>query len=112
MRIIVGKQNIYTSVLNVTNKTLAISNVLEFQPNLIPNTPGFLVSVYSVTQSAAFNLTGATVAKTTVAGLPVWTFTFLSIPAGVLVGDTLLIAFELDLPTAQYSVLKYSASKV
>lgn len=112
MRIIVGKQNIFTSSFNATTKTLAISGVVEFQPNVTANAPGSLVEVFDVTQGLDIPLTNVTVAKTKVAGLPVWTFTFPSLPVGVATGDTLLIFFELDLPTATYTVLKYSASKV
>lgn len=112
MRIIIGKQNIFTSTFNATSKTLAISGVVEFQPNVIANSPGSLVEVFDVTQGFDIPLTNVTVAKTKVAGLPVWTFTFPTLPAGVVTGDTLLVFFELDLPTAMYTVAKYSASKV
>jgi len=114
MRIVIGKQNVYTYTFNAAAKTLAISGVLEFSPNVIPNTPGYLVGVYdaAVGVAANFNMNGVTVAKTIVAGLPVWTFTFPTLPSGVANGDTLTVSFELDLPTAQYSLLRYSASKV
>lgn len=107
MKIIVGKQNTFTYTFNATNKTLAIAGILSFHPVLNPNSVGSIIDIYDVTQSVDIPLTNATLAKTIVAGLPVFTITFPSLPVGVLTADTLLIFIELDPTQAIYSLLQY-----
>lgn len=104
-----GHNNIYTSVFTVTGSvaTLAISGVQGF--DLTTNN---LDSVWDVTQSVFFNCKRVTVAYAYVAGLPVFTYTFFSVPAGVASGDTLVITIDVPDEYATIPLLQYSASKV
>lgn len=109
MRVLLGSYyNVYTAALNTTAKTLTISNVIGFDLTDIS-----LQSIYSSTATAylpiANNIASVTVA--TVAGLPVWTYTFKAIPGGIGNSDTLVILLEIPDSQAVYSVQSYIASK-
>jgi len=104
-----GKYNLYSTALDTVAKTLTFSNIIGFDLQ----TP-MIKSIWSTTHSVAFTL-GINVSQsvlTYVAGLPVWTITFTTIPAGVANGDTLVILLDIPDALMNYSVLCYSASKV
>lgn len=105
--ILVGNSNnILTSTLDTTAKTLKIANCTGFDL-----TQSDLQYVYSTTQSVAFstnNVTGCT--RTMVAGLPVFTYTFSALPAGVANGDTLLIYLNVPQEMMNFLVLQKIAS--
>lgn len=110
MRVVLGgKYNLFSAVLDVTAKTLTISNVIGFDLS-----PTSLSSVYSTTQSKPFLLGRNVVSCTSslVAGLPVWVYTFSAIPSGVINTDTLVILLDLPLDYLNYSIAAYQASKV
>lgn len=88
-----GKYNSYTATLNVSGKTLTIAGVIGFDL-----TPRSLASIWdaSLGTPAFIPVTGITVANIPVNGLPVWVYTFPSLPAGVANGDSLVIL--LDIP--------------
>lgn len=91
--ILVGNKNtILSSAFNAAAKTLTISNCTMFDLVL-----GSLVSVWDSTTSSFFSMSQAiTCTKTNVGGLPVFTYTFSNVPAGVANGDTLVI--QLSVP--------------
>lgn len=101
-----GTHNVYTTVLSVSAKTLTISGVTGFDL-----TDSSLSSVYSTTASLDIPCSRVTCALSQVAGKPVWTFTFFSLPATVADGDTLVIYLNVPDAGALYSVEEYIASK-
>ncbi len=108
MQVLVGgTSNLYSTALDTTAKTLTISNVTGFDL-----TDSSLSSIYDVTATVDIPCSRVTCALTRVAGKPVWTFTFLSLPAGVANGDTLSIYLNIPQPYAQYSLQQYANSKV
>lgn len=110
MRVILGgKSNLYAAALNVTAKTLTISNDIGFDIEAVT-----LQSMYDSTTSSYFTLGKniLTFTEAMVAGLPVWTITFSAVPAGAANTDTLIILLNVPDTQALYSLLSYSASKV
>lgn len=96
--IIVGNNNnILTAAFNASAKTVAISHCSVCDLD-IQN----LVSIYDTTVSLYFNLTGVTCAQSTSGGLNVYTYTFLTVPAGSANGDTLIITLNVPQAAAQY----------
>lgn len=104
-----GKYNLYTAVLNVGLKTLTISNIIGFDLETTS-----LQSVYSTTATKYLTLgkNVASCAYALVAGLPVWTYTFATIDAGIAGTDTFVVQIQIPDTLALYSLLSYSASKV
>lgn len=104
-----GHNNIYTSAfaINTGVGTLAISGVQGFDL-----TDSMLDTVWDVTASKFIPCKRVTVSYAYVAGLPVWTYTFYSLPSGVAATDTLVITLDIPEIYANTAILQYSASKV
>lgn len=104
-----GKYNVYTATLDVTAKTLVFANVIAWSME-----NATIKSIWSVTATKAIplgiNLTSCTLSYS--AGLPIYTYLFVAMPAGVANGDTLNILIDVPDVLMDYSVLCYSASKV
>jgi len=107
--VIVGdSNNIFTSTLNTSAKTLTINNVTAFPLDL-----NSLASVWDSTTSSFFDLTQLTFSSfswTKVAGIPSYVWTFTTLPAGVANGDTLVIELNIPQNQADYSILQKIAS--
>jgi hypothetical protein len=104
-QIIVGNSNnVFTSTFTASAKTLKISNNTVYDMQF-----GTLISVYSVTRSAFFDLEGMTVnsmVKTTDSnGIPAYTWTFDKIPASSADGDTLIVTIGCPDIFMNYTVL-------
>jgi len=102
-QILVGNSNnILTSTLDTTAKTLKINNCTAFDL-----TQSDLQSVWDTTTSSAFSMTEVlSCVLTTVAGLPVFTYTFRTLPAGVANGDTLLVYLQVPQVMMDFLVLQ------
>ncbi len=103
-----GKYNLYSAALDTVAKTLTFSNIIGFDLE----TP--MVTVWNSTRSASlpFGVNASQTVLTYVAGLPIWTITFVTIPAGWANGDTLVVLIDVPDALMVYSVLCYSASKI
>lgn len=97
--------NVYTAVFNAGALTLTISGVLGFDL-----TTNMLNSVWDATVSQFFNCKRVTCTYAYVVGVPVWTYTFFSLPVGVGSGDTLVITLDIPDQLVDYVVDQYIAS--
>lgn len=103
--IVVGSKNILTSTFDTTAKTLKIANCTAFDLTLAD-----LVYVWDTTQSKEIQSTTVqnciSCVRTWVAGSPIFTYTFSSLPSGVANGDTLLIYLQVPEFALNYLVLQ------
>lgn len=102
-----GKYNLYSAVFSASAKTLVISNCVNFDL-----TAASMVSVYNTTHAGFFGQNALTCVKSVVAGLPVFTFQFQTVPSSSADIDTLVIILDIPENQSVYSILAYSASKV
>jgi hypothetical protein len=108
MVIQISKQNPYTYTFTPGNGKLVINGIQSgLKINLSTGVPGSIVSIYDVTAALTIPMDSATVAKTTVAGLTVYTITWTTLPGGLANGDTLLINVLVPPSFADYSLLQY-----
>lgn len=103
--VIVGnKNNIYTSALNASTKTLSLSNITTFDMQY-----GSLISVYNVTRAAFFNFENTSPSNFTKTpdsnGLPVYNWIFDTLPAATANADVLVITISIPDQFLDYSVL-------
>lgn len=105
--VILGTYNVYSAVFSINTGigSLAISGITGFDL-----TNSSLNSVWDSTQSVFFNCERVTVTYAYVAGLPVWTVTFFSLPPLVSAGDTLVITLNIPDEFLDYSVLQKIAA--
>lgn len=108
MRVQLGAPyNTYTAVLNIAAKTLTINNIIQFDLE-----PPSIDRVYSVTASSylpvGFNI--ASVSFSYIDGVPVWVYTFKSIPIGIANSDTFVILLNIPDNNGLYSIESYIAS--
>lgn len=104
-----GKFNLYNAVLSTSAKTLTISNIQGFDLEVTS-----LQSVYSTTATKYLTLRQNVLScvYSLVAGLPVWTYTFAAIDAGITNADVFVIQLQIPDAMGIYSILSYQASKV
>jgi hypothetical protein len=107
MKVIVGGyNNVFTAVFDESEKTLAISGVSGFDL-----TEDSLDNIWDTTASKEIPCKRVTMALTFVAGLPVYTYTFFSLPSGLADSDTLVITLNIPDAYATVPCLLYTASK-
>lgn len=85
-----NKNNPFTAVFSASAKTLAISRCTIFDL-----TAADLESIYDTTTTSYFRMDQViSCTRTTVAGLPVFTYLFAVVPAGAADSDTLVIRLQ------------------
>lgn len=103
--VLVGSKNILTSTFDTTAKTLKIANCTAFDLTLAD-----LVYVWDTTQSKEIQSTAVqnciSCTRAWVAGSPVFTYTFSSLPSGVANGDALLIYLQVPTEFMDFLVLQ------
>lgn len=104
--IVGGKYNQFTTSFNAAAKTLAISGCTAF--DLVA---ADIESIYDTTTTSYF-VTSQTItcARTLVSGLPVFTFTFSSVPAGAANSDTMVIRLQIPDKFADHLLLQVLAN--
>lgn len=105
-RVLVGTNNVLTSTFDTTAKTLKINGCTAFDL-----TQESLEYIWDTTTSAEIPIgpvTGCT--RAWVAGSPVFTYTFASLPSGVANGDTLLIYLQIPAMFTDFMVLQTLAT--
>ncbi len=99
--LIANKNNIFTYAYNAAAKTVSISNVNNFPLDI-----SSLVSVYDVTTASAFNmLQPISFDYAYTNGLPIYVWTFATVPGGSANSDTLDIIIDIPVSQADYSAL-------
>jgi len=107
MKVILGSYNLYTKTVDATAKTLVIGGVTGF--DLTENS---LDAIWDTTTSAFIPCKGVvTLVMTYVLGLPVYTYTFSSLPAGTAASDTFVITLDIPEYQANYAISQFLASK-
>lgn len=105
-RLLVGTNNVLTSTFDTTAKTLKINGCTAFDLTLES-----LEYIWSTTASKEIPVSPLTnCVRTWVAGSPVFTYTFASLPSGVANGDTLLIYLQIPAMFTDFLVLQTLAT--
>ena len=110
----VGKANLYTSALDVVAKTLTITGVLTFSLNqddldhVWDTTKS--VMLYSQVAVGTINYEITNFTYTYVAGIPQYVWTFASLPATAVNGDTLVVVLNVPDQFLDYTALEKLAS--
>lgn len=116
MRYIIGHQNPYSYVFTPSVGTLVINGILNGDI-VVPPTPllnqnaqvGAIVSIWDVTTQLQVPLTNMSVVKTfsKTTGIPIYTITWTTLPAGFNNGDTLIITILTTYELLMLSLVEY-----